>query len=51
VRTDIAGLTTPMLFSNQALELNQTRTKILINAYIDTLSYVTVQPWPGHSSC
>lgn len=37
------GLTTPMLFSNQALELNQTRTKILINAYIDTLSYVTVQ--------
>lgn len=48
--TDIAGLTTPMLFSNQALELNQTRTKILINAYIDTLSYVTVQPAVRHST-
>ncbi|WWD20031.1 hypothetical protein CI109_104504 [Kwoniella shandongensis] len=32
------GLTTPMLFSNQALELNQTRTKMLIQAYLDTLS-------------
>ncbi|WVQ79533.1 hypothetical protein IAT38_001632 [Cryptococcus sp. DSM 104549] len=32
------GLATPMLFSNQALELNQTRTKMLINSYLDTLS-------------
>ncbi|WWC73405.1 uncharacterized protein I206_107372 [Kwoniella pini CBS 10737] len=32
------GLTIPMLFSNQALELNQTRTKMLIQAYLDTLS-------------
>jgi hypothetical protein len=39
-----------MLFSNQALELNQTRTKILIKAYIDTLSYVTVQPAVRHST-
>ncbi|OCF77681.1 hypothetical protein I204_01679 [Kwoniella mangroviensis CBS 8886] len=32
------GLTTPMLFSNQALELSQTRTKMLIQAYLDTLT-------------
>ncbi|WWC93117.1 uncharacterized protein L201_008084 [Kwoniella dendrophila CBS 6074] len=32
------GLTTPMLFSNQALELSQPRTKVLIQAYLDTLT-------------
>ncbi|KAK8849410.1 hypothetical protein IAR55_004742 [Kwoniella newhampshirensis] len=32
------ALATPMLFSNQALELNQTRTKLLIQAYLGTLS-------------
>ncbi|WWC65566.1 uncharacterized protein I303_108184 [Kwoniella dejecticola CBS 10117] len=35
------GLTIPMLFSNQALELNQTRTKMLIQGYLDTLSQVS----------
>ncbi|OCF39995.1 hypothetical protein I317_06192 [Kwoniella heveanensis CBS 569] len=32
------GLTTPMLFSSQALELSQTRTKMLIQAYLDSLA-------------
>ncbi|ORY34991.1 hypothetical protein BCR39DRAFT_462229 [Naematelia encephala] len=32
------GLTIPMLFSNQALELNQVRTKHIIQTYLETLS-------------
>ncbi|WVF68828.1 hypothetical protein IAT40_003601 [Kwoniella sp. CBS 6097] len=32
------GLTTPLLFSSQALELSQTRTKMLIQAYLDSLA-------------
>ncbi|WVQ96362.1 hypothetical protein IAU59_003467 [Kwoniella sp. CBS 9459] len=32
------GLTTPLLFSSQALELSQTRTKMLIQAYLDSIS-------------
>ncbi|OWZ45114.1 hypothetical protein C356_03199 [Cryptococcus neoformans c45] len=32
------GLATPLLFSNQALELNQTRTRMLIQSFIETLS-------------
>ncbi|WRT69392.1 uncharacterized protein IL334_006376 [Kwoniella shivajii] len=32
------GLITPLLFSNQALELSQTSTKMLIQAYLDTLT-------------
>ncbi|TYJ51313.1 hypothetical protein B9479_008121 [Cryptococcus floricola] len=32
------ALATPMLFSNQALELSQTRTKMLIHSFINTIS-------------
>ncbi|ODN78262.1 hypothetical protein L202_03911 [Cryptococcus amylolentus CBS 6039] len=32
------ALATPMLFSNQALELSQTRTKMLIHSFMDTIS-------------
>jgi len=34
----VVGLTTPLLFSNQALELSQVRVKMLISAYIETIS-------------
>lgn len=39
-RADVLGLTTPLLFSTQALEANQSRTTLLIQAYLDTHSYV-----------
>ncbi|ORX38018.1 hypothetical protein BD324DRAFT_608403 [Kockovaella imperatae] len=32
------GVTTPMLFSNQALDLNPTRTRALIQGYIESIS-------------
>ncbi|WVQ75289.1 hypothetical protein IAR50_004903 [Cryptococcus sp. DSM 104548] len=32
------ALATPLLFSNQALELSQTRTKMLIESFLDTVS-------------
>ena len=34
------GLATPMLFSNRAPEMSQIRIKMLIQAYLDTISYV-----------
>lgn len=39
-----SGLTTPLLFSSQALDLSATKTHVLINSYISTLSQ------PSHSA-
>ena len=36
------GLATPMLFSNQAPEMSQIRMKMLIQAYLDTISYIMI---------
>ena len=36
----LPGVTTPMLFSNQALDLNPTRTRALIQSYVESIRYV-----------
>lgn len=39
------GLTTPLLFSNLALDLNQVKTKMLIQAFVETVPCVISLVW------